>query len=320
MKKPILCVLCIIFISNHLFSQAANNTCATAAAITPAAITGTCGTNTGDLYLAGTTTNPTGSCSGGNRPDVWYRFTMPASSSIVGITVTLTSASPAITTGNTHIELFNTNATCNLTSTSLGCGSIAQTRFFGGLVGGTTYSFRVYTTAAVNGSSAGYAFNVCVISNDNCANATPLTAGATIDGSILRASNSGTAAAPCTGTADDDVWYSFTALYTYATITLHNIGSDLSASGARMQLFSGACGALTSLACSGTTNIINATGLTVGNPYRLRVYSAGTNPQANSNWGYRISLSPSARVSVGSGRMNELFHQQILSARQVFAD
>ena len=274
MKKPILCVLCLIFISNHLFSQAANNTCATAANL--GTLTGNCASTAGDLYLAGTTANPTGSCSGGNRADVWYRFTMPASSTSINITVSLTSATPAISTTNTFIELFNTNAACNLTSTSFGgCGNISATRFFGGLTGGTTYNFRVYTTAAVNGSSTGYAFNVCAASNDNCATATTLTAGATRDGSVLGASNSGTATAPCTGTADDDVWYSFTALYSYATVTLHNIGSDLNTSGARMQLFSGACGGLTSLFCSGATNVINATGLGVGSIYYVRVYSQG---------------------------------------------
>ena len=106
-----------------------------------------------------------------------------------------------------------------------------------------------------------------------------MTAGATRDGSVLGASNSGTAAAPCTGTADDDVWYSFTALYTYATITLHNIGSDLNTSGARMQLFSGACGGLTSIACSGTTNVINATGLTVGNHLPFKSILTGADPR-----------------------------------------
>ena len=319
MKRPILLLLSLILISNLLFSQAANNTCSTATIL--GTLTGNCTSTAGDLYLAGTTTNPTGSCSGGNRADVWYRFTMPATSTNVNITVTLTSASPAIATNNTFIELFNTVNPCNLTSTSLGgCGNISATRFYGGLTPGGNYSFRVYTTASVNGSSAGYAFNVCVASNDNCATATTLTAGATRDGSIQGASNSGTAAAPCTGNADDDVWYSFTALYTYATVTLHNIGSDLNTSGARMQLFSGACGGLTSMACSGTNNVLNATGLTVGNTYRVRVYSAGNSPQAGTNWGYRISLTPSAKVTVGSGRMNEVFQQQILSAPQILAD
>ena len=33
------------------------------------------------------------------------------------------------------------------------------------------------------------------------------------------------------------------------------------------------------MACSGTTNVINATGLTVGNTYRVRVYSQGASPR-----------------------------------------
>ncbi len=319
MKKPILCLLGVIFISNHLFSQAANNTCATATNLNT--LTGNCGSVTGDLYNANTTAAPTGSCSGGARADVWYRFTMPAGSTTATISVTLTSNPSTLTTTNTTIELFNTN-NCTLNGTMIGgCNNISAARIYTGLTAGATYHFRVYTTANItSGGAAAYGFNVCVTSNDNCATATTLTAGATRDGSVQGASNSGTAAAPCTGTADDDVWYSFTALYTYATITLHNIGADLNTSGARMQLFSGACGGLTSLFCSGTTNVINATGLGVGSIYYVRVYSAGTNPQAGTNWGYRISLIPSAKVSVGSGRMNEVFHQQILSAPQVLAD
>lgn len=321
MKKPsslknLLFALSLI-ISGHAFSQAANNTCATATVI--GTLNGNYVAYPGDLYLANQT-NPTGSPCG-NRYDVWYKFTLPASATTVTITVTLSPPS-SLTTSNTYIELFNTsNCTINSTSTG-GCNNISQPRKYTGLTAGGTYYFRVNTTVNPNTLPAtNWGFNVYVMPfNDDCNNvATILNPGATLDGSLAGATNSGVAAAPCSGNPDDDVWYTFTALYSYATLTLGNIGSDLATSGARMQLFSGACGSLSSLACSGSANVINASGLTPGNIYYVRVYSAGTG-QAGSNWGYRISLTPSAKVIVGSGRMKEVFHQQIISAPQVLAD
>jgi trimeric autotransporter adhesin len=162
-------------------------------------------------------------------------------------------------------------------------------------------------------------------SNPDCATAITLTPGVTItagaNATVRAGGNSGVAVAPCGGTADDDVWYSFTAVYNYATVTLTNIGSALNTSGARMQLFSrtGNCTGLASLACGTTT--LNATGLTVGATYYVRVYSAGNTALASGATSqFNISLTPSAKAVVGSGRMNEVFHQQIISAPQVLAD
>ena len=93
--------------------------------------------------------------------------------------------------------------------------------------------------------------------NDNCAAAVLLTSNTACvntAGTAQNATNSGVGVAPCTGTADDDVWYSFVTTSTDHTITLSGIGANLNTSGPRMQLFSGACGALTSVAC-GTTSI-----------------------------------------------------------------
>ncbi len=310
-----------LLLSSALFSQAANNTCATATSL--GTVNGDCTSTSGDLYLANQTTNPTGSCSGGNRYDVWYRFTVPATSTFVSITVSITSNPASLATNSTFIEVFNTNGTCNLTSTSLGsCSDISATRRYTGLTPGGTYSFRVYVNGNPNAGAGRYNFNVCVKSNDNCATATTVAPGTTLDENLYGASNSSIAVAPCTGTADDDVWYKFTALYSYATINLHNIGSQLASSGARMQLFSGSCGSLVNEACMGTATTINATGLTAGATYYLRVYSAGNNQTGfnTGNSGFRLSITPSAPVVVGSGRMKEVYQQQIISAPQVLAD
>ncbi|MBK5271272.1 MAG: PQQ-dependent sugar dehydrogenase, partial [Bacteroidia bacterium] len=88
----------------------------------------------------------------------------------------------------------------------------------------------------------------------------------------------------CTGNPDDDVWYKFVATKTNPTITLSNIAASITgtASGSRLQLLSGLCGSLTSLAC-GTTSIA-ATGLTVGNTYYTRVYSNGSISLTNATF------------------------------------
>jgi len=79
--------------------------------------------------------------------------------------------------------------------------------------------------------------------------------------------------AGCVGTADDDVWYKFTA-----TATNHMITVVPSASmDPVVQLFSGPCSSLISLSCmdnglTGETETIYANGLTVGNVYTIRIY------------------------------------------------
>lgn len=77
----------------------------------------------------------------------------------------------------------------------------------------------------------------------------------------------------CAGTADDDVWYSFTATAANHKITVTpGAGMD-----PVVQVFSGTCASLTSLVCrdlgfSGDPEIVNLTGLSVGTLYRVRVY------------------------------------------------
>lgn len=158
--------------------------------------------------------------------------------------------------------------------------------------------------------------------NNECATAVTLVPGATnTAGTVRNATASASIPVGCaTGTPDDDVWYKFTAAYSYATISLSNIGTNLATSGARLQLFSGACGSLVSFACGNIQ--INATGLTAGNVYYIRVYSAGTGQAGFTAAGsaFYISVTPSAPVVVGSGRMSEVFQQTIISAPSVLAD
>jgi hypothetical protein len=72
----------------------------------------------------------------------------------------------------------------------------------------------------------------------------------------------------------NDYWYSFTAASTTQTITLSNIGTRITAP--RIQLYSGTCGSLTSVACSSSPHTsLTQTGLTIGATYYLRISQYG---------------------------------------------
>lgn len=132
--------------------------------------------------------------------------------------------------------------------------------------------------------------------NDNCANAVLLTSGtacANTVGTVQNATNSGIVVAPCTGIADDDVWYRFVTTSTDHTITLSGIGANLNTSGPRMQLFLGTCAGFTSIAC-GTTSIAMTT-LARNTTYYIRVYSNG-GTVLTSNAGFSICVTNPAAV------------------------
>lgn len=144
--------------------------------------------------------------------------------------------------------------------------------------------------------------------NDNCANAVLLvsnTSCVNTTGTVQNATNSGIPVAPCTGNPNNDVWYRFVSASTDHTISLSNIGSNLNSSGPRLQLFSGTCGALTSVAC-GTTSI-TVTTLARNTTYYIRVYSAGSGA-ITSNGGFRICVTdpidPTSQIDLGKSFIN----------------
>jgi len=110
--------------------------------------------------------------------------------------------------------------------------------------------------------------------NDNCSGATNIST-VPLNGTTLGATQSQPAdlCSGYTGTANDDVWYQFTPLST-GTIVITMTGNG-SFDGV-LEVFSGACGSLTSLDCSdssqggGTEQI--TMNVTAGTNYRVRVY------------------------------------------------
>jgi hypothetical protein len=114
--------------------------------------------------------------------------------------------------------------------------------------------------------------------NDDCSGATDLSS--VISGSTIGATQSQPADA-CggyTGTADDDVWYQFTALTTGTVIVTMEGSTDFDGV---LEVFKGNCGSLTYLTCSDTSQKGGSEIITVnalaGTNYKVRLYSFGAN-------------------------------------------
>ena len=126
-------------------------------------------------------------------------------------------------------------------------------------------------------------------SNDLCSGAIALTSSATCvntAGTVVNATLTGGTPAGCGGTAKYDVWYRFVAQTTSPTVTISGAGVNFV--NPRVQVFSGTCAGLTSVACN--TNAVTTSGLTVGSTYYIRVFSL-TNPIPTSNGGFNICVT-----------------------------
>jgi gliding motility-associated-like protein len=258
----------LLFIIAFNFSWAQSENCSGAVALT----NGVCVVGT-----AGVSQNIVG-CVGNADDDAWYKFV--ATSTSHSLTVTGSATYDAV------LQIFS--GTCAALVSS-GCvdntfNGQAESTVASGLIIGNTYYVRVYHYGVGSGSST---FTMCLNNppappaNDPCASAINLAVNA---GCINTTGNTygGTQSLTgCAGTANDDVWYSFTA--TNYTQTIQVAGS--ANFDAVVELYSGTCGALSSQSCtdnsfSGGVETVTATGLTPGVTYLFRVYdyysSAGT--------------------------------------------
>lgn len=230
-----------------------------------------------------------GACSGTNPDDdVWYSFV--ATNASQTITVSGSAGYDAV------VELFSgtcsglTSLQCVNATGAGGYENLTET----GLTVGNTYYFRVYHAGLGSGTST---FTVCVSeppANDASCSATSLTVstcgGTPVGGSTTAATASGFVAT-CGGSPDDDVWYSFTATATSHIIQVAgSTGFD-----AVIELMTNVCALPVNMACANSTGTgqleaLNASGLTVGTTYLIRVYHAGT------SWG-----TGNFTILVGSG-------------------
>jgi subtilisin-like proprotein convertase family protein len=274
--KTTLNVICVFLLVNFGFSQ--GNTCATATLITPAATcTYTAGTTVGANYQNNAANGGTPTCASPGAPDVWYVFTATASGNytIDTQTGTITDGGMSIYSGACGSL---TQLACDDDSSPNGLMPMITTA----LTAGQTYYIRFW---AYGGTATG-TFSICVTtppaapSNDNCVTSTVVTqqpngSCTTVTGTVAGATSSGIA--NCTGTADDDVWYSFTATNTTAIINRTTTGSWDSG----IEIFAstgpapGSCIGV-SLGCQDSEASFTVSGLTVGMNYYVRVYSWST--------------------------------------------
>lgn len=209
-------------------------------------------------------------CVGNADDDVWYRFVAAA-----------TSHSITVSGSATYDPVFQVYSGACGGLVSLSCidntfTGQTESTVLSGLTVGNTYYVRIYHY--FSGSGAG-TFTLCLNNppsapaNNNCTGATSLTVNSSCINTVGTSFGATLSQVGCSGNANDDVWYTFTA--NNYTQTIQVTGS--ATFDAVVELFTGACGSLVSSICmdntfSGGTEVITASGLTPGNTYRFRVY------------------------------------------------
>lgn len=161
-----------------------------------------------------------------------------------------------------------------------------------------TYFRRVITCTA-SGSSANSASvlvttTVSSPANDDPCNATLVTVNADLAcgtvsaGTVSCAGNSGIAACAGSG-ADDDVWYRFVATSTVHNFDVLNVAGSVT--DMVHEIFSGACGALSSVGCS-DPNSSQFSGFTIGVTYYVRAYTYTATGGQNTTFNLCIGTPP----------------------------
>ncbi len=230
-----------------------------------------CGSSAnGSTIAASQSTDPapgSGCSPTGINDDVWFKFVAGNTSHRIVFN--------NVTTG-TMVAALYTGTPGSLTPVSGACGSTTLNAT--GLVPGTTYYIRAYTSTATATTTT--TFTICVGTlppppiNDECANAinVPIspnpTCAATVSGTLQSATASTGPTSNC-GTYDDDVWYSFVATGSSHIVTLMNITGSVT--DLTFQVLN-TCGATSTIVCSDPNSAL-LTGLTPGSTYYIRVAS-----------------------------------------------
>ncbi len=255
-----------------------NDDCSGATPVTVGSFGGGCtSTASGTVNCATPSSQSTTACSGTEDDDVWFSFTAPASGTV---NINLQNVSGSTT------DLYHSvwSGTCPSLTLVTGSCSDPNSSTLSGLTPGQTYYVRVYSWTSTSGQTT--TFDICIEdgacpstpSNDDCSGATPVTvaSGTTctpVSGTVACATPSSQSTAACSGTEDDDVWFSFTAPASGAVaINLQNVSG--STTDLYHSVWSGTCPSLTLVtgSCS-DPNASSLTGLTPGQTYYVRVYT-----------------------------------------------
>ncbi len=168
--------------------------------------------------------------------------------------------------------------------------NVTNPYYFTGLTPATCYDYyvRAYCSPTDQSTIIGPKGFCTLIPNDDCMGSIPVPVNQntnclqTVQGSLNLATASTQANSCDAANDDDDVWFHFTATATSHYVSLFGINYTPTPTGLKYAIYTGTCPALTQF---GTNCVANAqqsnptlTGLTVGQTYYVRVYSAGTTP------------------------------------------
>ncbi|MFT3826344.1 MAG: T9SS type A sorting domain-containing protein [Chitinophagaceae bacterium] len=253
----------------------ANDDCPGAIEITPSATL----TYSQPYTTKGATESKPG-CYGTAEDDTWFSFTATTANNTIWVAAAQEGYNPVI-------ELFTGNCS-NMVSAGCYHGSAPSydtlSVNFTTLVAGTTYYYRVY--GAVNDHaettiSSAVVATVPIPNNDNCAGSVNVIPSADVFYSAAYSTAGATQSmAGCYGTAEDDIWFRFTAAGSRQTIRVKVSDNTFNPI---VEVFSGSCGNLSSKGCySPNTNNpdsmdVPLTGLTSGVIYYYRVYGKAAN-------------------------------------------
>ncbi|MBW7868419.1 MAG: gliding motility-associated C-terminal domain-containing protein [Brumimicrobium sp.] len=273
--KLFIALLSVFVFSVNSFAQPSNDNCSYAQTLSVNPYNG-CVNTSGNT--TGASQNIPG-CVGNADDDVWYQFT--ATSTSQQIKVVGSAGFDAV------LQVFS--GSCS-TLASMGCVDNTMsggTEIYNGtnFVVGQVYRVRVYHYLAGSGSGT---FTICVTqaptapANDICGNAINLNVNTSCSYSTFNNDWATQSYPGCAGTADDDVWFKFTATNSVQTITVDPSGVGTGLMDPVVELFSGSCTTLNTIICSdngwfGDQEVINAVGLIPGQVYYIRVYDYYTN-------------------------------------------
>jgi hypothetical protein len=240
-----------------------------------------------------------------NSRDGWFKFTATAASTTIIGTVVSRNLAIAVYTGT--CGAMNPISCVN----SFGNGGTETTTF--ATVVGTTYYIRLIRVLPASGTTmTGTITILSPLPNDNCSGAISLTPSVPGGACSQTCGNTygATASTPtsaCTGSANWDVWYSFTATQFQHII---NVGGSPQFNPV-IELLSGTCGSLVSLACADATGdggfeSLTYSNFTAGVTYYVRIYDFG--PTLPGTFEFNICITttvlPTCPTSLGLGVVN----------------
>ena len=192
-----------------------------------------------------------------------------------------------------NYQIFNSEDACETNESISYVGALKG--YHNNLVIGNEYKLKLSKQNYVAPVSG--AVKVCITTipqpaNDECASAIELQVNAInqtdyfINASTFGATNS-QLENTCGGSADDDVWFSFVATSKFHTVTLSNI-SPL-ANNLKVAIYQGSDCTTMFLKKCGTSNSVPLNTLTIGETYKIRVYTESLG--GNKFAGFKIAVT-----------------------------